>query len=242
MAHPQIRWKILPSAENHGFRASFLRAIQACSGEILFLCDQDDRWAPGKVETMLRYFEANPAMLSLISDFKTIDANGNLLNPSAPVQISLSEMLGRNQGQGCAMAVLPPIPNNSADKTSAILFLMSIVSFLLRKIVYALFNLYASAYTHLRIIRYYLSRVMNVMMVKDAVAQRFRELCIQRGIRINELANLSGVTPSTVYSMLDPKRREISITTIKKLCDGLDISLSDFFTAPIFDQLEQEIK
>ena len=259
LAHPQIRWKILPSAENHGFRASFLRAIQACSGEILFLCDQDDRWAPGKVETMLRYFEANPAMLSLISDFKTIDANGNLLNPSAPtenlwvsdrvlrapsapVQISLSEMLGRNQGQGCAMAVLPPIPNNSADKTSAILFLMSIVSFLLRKIVYALFNLYASAYTHLRIIRYYLSRVMNVMMVKDAVAQRFRELCIQRGIRINELANLSGVTPSTVYSMLDPKRREISITTIKKLCDGLDISLSDFFTAPIFDQLEQEIK
>ena len=121
-AHPEIRWHVLTSEQNHGFRASFLRAIRACSGEILFLCDQDDRWAPGKVETMLRYFEANPAMLSLISDFKTIDANGNLLNPSAPtenlwvsdrvlrapsapVQISLSEMLGRNQGQGCAMAV-----------------------------------------------------------------------------------------------------------------------------------------
>ena len=101
---------------------------------------------------------------------------------------------------------------------------------------------YASAYTRLRIIRYYLSQVMNVMMVKDAVAQRFRELCFQRGIRINELAVLSGVTPSTVYSMLDPKRREISITTIKKLCDGLDITLSEFFTAPVFDKLEQEIK
>ncbi len=79
------------------------------------------------------------------------------------------------------------------------------------------------------------------MGVKDAVARRFRALCVQRGIRINELANRSGVTPSTVYSMLDPKRREISITTIKKLCDGLDITLGEFFSAPEFDALEQEI-
>lgn len=79
------------------------------------------------------------------------------------------------------------------------------------------------------------------MGVKDAVARRFRALCEQRGIRINELANRSGVTPSTVYSMLDPKRREISITTIKKLCDGLDITLGEFFSAPEFDALEQEI-
>ena len=122
LAHPQIHWKILPSAENHGFRESFLRALKACGGDLIFLCDQDDRWAPGKVETMLHHFEANPAMLSLISDFKTIDADGNLLNPNAPTenlwgsdrvlrapasptQITLSEMLGRNQGQGCAMAV-----------------------------------------------------------------------------------------------------------------------------------------
>ena len=90
---------------------------------------------------------------------------------------------------------------------------------------------YASAYTRLRIIRYYLSQVMNVMMVKDAVAQRFRELCFQRDIRINELAVLSGVTPSTVYSMLDPKRREISITTIKKLCE-VWISRSANFSPP----------
>ena len=83
LAHPQIHWKILPSAENHGFRESFLRALKACGGDLIFLCDQDDRWAPGKVETMLRHFEANPAMLSLISDFKTIDADGNLLNPNA---------------------------------------------------------------------------------------------------------------------------------------------------------------
>lgn len=79
------------------------------------------------------------------------------------------------------------------------------------------------------------------MSVKDAVAERFLELCRKKGIKINELANRSGVTPSTAYSMLDPKRREISITTIKKFCDGLNITLGEFFSAEIFDSLEQEI-
>ena len=80
------------------------------------------------------------------------------------------------------------------------------------------------------------------MAVKDAVAERFRQLCDQRGIKSNELANLSGVTPSTVYSLLDQRRRDISITTIKKLCDGLDITLGAFFSTPEFDGLEQEIR
>lgn len=80
------------------------------------------------------------------------------------------------------------------------------------------------------------------MGVKDAVANRFQELCRQRGIRINELASLSGVTPSTAYSMLDPRRRDVSIVTIKKFCDGLGISLGEFFSTREFDELEQEIK
>ncbi|WP_251447971.1 helix-turn-helix domain-containing protein [Vermiculatibacterium agrestimuris] len=80
------------------------------------------------------------------------------------------------------------------------------------------------------------------MSVKDTVALRFQQLCQERGIRINELANLSGVTPSTAYSMLDPRRRDISILTIKKFCDGLGITLGEFFSSPEFDALEQEIK
>lgn len=80
------------------------------------------------------------------------------------------------------------------------------------------------------------------MNVKDVVAQRFIELCKERGIKTNELANLSGVTPSTAYSMLDSKRRDISIITIKKFCDGLGITLGDFFSSPLFDGLEQELK
>lgn len=80
------------------------------------------------------------------------------------------------------------------------------------------------------------------MSVKDAVAEWFRRICEERNITVNELANRSGVTPSTAYSMMDTNRRDISIVTIKKFCDGLDLSLSEFFTASVFDELEQEIK
>ena len=80
------------------------------------------------------------------------------------------------------------------------------------------------------------------MSVKDAVVDRFTELCNEKNIKINELATRSGVTPSTAYSMMDKKRRDISIITIKKFCDGLDITLGEFFSAQEFDDLEQEIK
>lgn len=77
--------------------------------------------------------------------------------------------------------------------------------------------------------------------MKDAVVNRFAELCGERKIKVNELANLSGVTASTAYSMMDKRRRDISIVTIKKFCDGLNISLGEFFTAKVFEDLEQEI-
>jgi len=80
------------------------------------------------------------------------------------------------------------------------------------------------------------------MSVKEAVAQRFRMICEERNIRPNELANRAGVTPSSVYSMLDPRRKEVSVNLVKKLCDGLDMTLGEFFSAPIFDELEQEIQ
>lgn len=79
------------------------------------------------------------------------------------------------------------------------------------------------------------------MSVKDVVAARIVELCRERGIRPNELANRAGVTASTVYSLLDTRRRDVSVVTVKKLCDGLEITLGEFFNTPEFDALEQEI-
>ena len=80
------------------------------------------------------------------------------------------------------------------------------------------------------------------MDLKDLIVGRFLELCNERNIKINELANISGVTPSTAYSMISAERRDISIRTIKKFCDGLEITLGEFFSTPAFDNLEQEIK
>lgn len=78
--------------------------------------------------------------------------------------------------------------------------------------------------------------------VKNAVADRFKELCKERGIAANQLANISGVTPSTVYSLFSKSRNNVSITTIKILCDGLGMTLGEFFSTETFDRLEQEIK
>lgn len=80
------------------------------------------------------------------------------------------------------------------------------------------------------------------MTVKQAVVARFMEILTERRMCPNELANRAGVTPSTVYSMMDERRRELSINVIKKLCDGLDMTLGAFFSAPVFDELEQEIR
>ncbi len=80
------------------------------------------------------------------------------------------------------------------------------------------------------------------MKIKQAIIRRFQDICRQRGIKYNTLANLSGVTPSTVYSMMDENRKDLSVITVKKLCDGLDMTMGEFFNTPEFDSLEQEIE
>lgn len=80
------------------------------------------------------------------------------------------------------------------------------------------------------------------MNAKEAVAKRIVELCEEHGIAVNTLANLSGVCPSTVYSMLNSKSQNPGVVSIKKLCDGLNISLREFFNSELFDDLEQEIQ
>ena len=80
------------------------------------------------------------------------------------------------------------------------------------------------------------------MNTKEAVAMRIQELCRQRNMATNALANISGVSPSTVYSMLNEKSQNPGVVSIKKLCDGFDITLREFFNSPIFDDLEQGVK
>ena len=80
------------------------------------------------------------------------------------------------------------------------------------------------------------------MNKKEAIANRILQLCEERGIAVNALAGISGVSPSTVYSILNEKSQNPGAVTIKKLCDGLGITLAQFFNTPEFDALEQEIQ
>lgn len=80
------------------------------------------------------------------------------------------------------------------------------------------------------------------MNSKQAVAYRIQALCRERKLAINALANLSGVSPSTVYSMLNAKSKNPGVVSIQKICDGLEISIREFFDDSLFEGLEQEIK
>ena len=77
---------------------------------------------------------------------------------------------------------------------------------------------------------------------KAAVRARILDLCAQRQITVNRLATISGVTQSTLNNIVSGRNNSATVSTIKKLCDGLDISLREFFDVPAFDDLEQEIK
>lgn len=80
------------------------------------------------------------------------------------------------------------------------------------------------------------------MDTRTAVANRLTFLCGQRGWTINMLATMSGVSPSTVKSILYGNSRNPGVVTIKLLCDGLGISLEEFFSGPEFAGLEQEMQ
>lgn len=79
------------------------------------------------------------------------------------------------------------------------------------------------------------------MTVGMAIRERILHLCVDRGLSINKLATISGVTQSTVNNITSGRNDSATVATIKKLCDGLGITLREFFSAPEFDNLEQEI-
>ena len=75
-----------------------------------------------------------------------------------------------------------------------------------------------------------------------AVRNRILALCGERDITVNKLADISGLPPSSVKNIVYRKSKNPKIATIKKICDGLDSTLGEFFSTPEFDALEQEIQ
>ena len=80
------------------------------------------------------------------------------------------------------------------------------------------------------------------MTVGEAVRQRIIQLCQERDISINKLSSISGVTQTTVNNIVSGRNNSTTVSTIKKLCDGLGITIDEFFHSQLFAGLEQEIK
>lgn len=80
------------------------------------------------------------------------------------------------------------------------------------------------------------------MNTREAIAIRIRELCDERGWTPNHLSNISAVPQATIKSILNGESQNPGSVTIKKLCDGFEITLGEFYSTELFDKLEQEIK
>lgn len=79
------------------------------------------------------------------------------------------------------------------------------------------------------------------MNIGEAVRLRIIELCSQRGITINKLSTICGITQSTLNNIVCGRNKSATISTIKKICDGIEIDIREFFNSELFENLEQEI-
>ena len=80
------------------------------------------------------------------------------------------------------------------------------------------------------------------MTLKASIAFRINQLCEAKNITPYSLAISCGIDKSTIYSILGDKSKSPEVATIKKICDGLEITLGQFFSTSEFDNLEQEIR
>ena len=78
--------------------------------------------------------------------------------------------------------------------------------------------------------------------IGEAVQQRVLDLCRERNITVNKLSTICGITQSTLNNIINRQNSGATVSTIKKICDGLEINIIDFFNCPLFVDLEQEIK
>lgn len=114
------KWKCIVNTENLGFSENFRKAISMTTGDVVFLCDQDDEWHKNKIEAMTQIMDTNPQIKLLASSIQIIDQDGNFVKVhSCPewikrlnkiesgtlVNIDFLDICNRNYAPGCTMAI-----------------------------------------------------------------------------------------------------------------------------------------
>ena len=79
------------------------------------------------------------------------------------------------------------------------------------------------------------------MNIGEATRLRIIQLCNQKGITINKLSTICGITQSTLNNIVSGRNKSATVSTVKKICDGLEIDIQEFFNSELFENLEQEI-
>ena len=80
------------------------------------------------------------------------------------------------------------------------------------------------------------------MTIGEACRSRIKQLCAERRITLNKLSIICGITQSTLNNVISGRNKSLTVSTVQKICDGLEISISDFFSGSLFSNIEQEIK
>ena len=79
------------------------------------------------------------------------------------------------------------------------------------------------------------------MDIGEATRLRIKELCEEKHITLNKLSTICGITQSTLNNVVSGRNNSTTVSTVKKICDGLEITIQEFFTSELFSHLEQEI-
>ena len=80
------------------------------------------------------------------------------------------------------------------------------------------------------------------MNIGEATKLRILELCSENRISVNKLATICGITQSTLSNIIGGRNNSTTVSTVKKICDGLEITIQEFFASALFQNLEQEIR
>ena len=80
------------------------------------------------------------------------------------------------------------------------------------------------------------------MQIGEAARKRILEICDERKITVNKLAMIAGITQSTLNNIVSGRNNSMTLSTVQKICDGLNISIREFFASPLFNSIEQELK
>lgn len=112
-----VHWRFAVNTRNLGFVRNFYQAVDAASGDYIFLCDQDDVWKPDKIERMMAVFQAHSYVQALCAGFEMIDSEGRRLpgktggglvirgaGKGGLMKIGFEEVLWRNIAPGCTSA------------------------------------------------------------------------------------------------------------------------------------------